>query len=81
MKKIDEMDARITELENSQNSICITVGAMLLVGAVALPVIGLVKGTKAVVKAVKNAKEKKAEKAAAAEEAAKEEAEEASPDF
>lgn len=81
MKKIDELNARVSSLEDSQNAVCVTVGTMLLVGAVALPVIGLIKGTKAVVKAVKKHKEQKAALAAAAEEAAKEEAEEASHEF
>ena len=81
MKKINELETRIETMEANQDAICVTVGAMLLVGAVTLPVIGLVKGVKAISRGVKNAKAKKVAKAAAAEEASKEEAEEASPDF
>ena len=81
MKKLNEMNERIAAIEETQNSICVTVGAMILIGAVALPVVGVIKGTKAICGAVKRHKEKKvaAEEAAAA--AKKEEAEEASHEF
>lgn len=81
MRKINELENRIETMEETQNALAVSVGAIIMLGAVTLPVIGLVKGVKAISRGVKNAKAKKAAKAAAAEEAAKEEAEEASHEF
>ena len=81
MKKFDEINARLDNIEEGQNALCITVGTMLLIGAVSLPVIGVIKGTKAICGAVKRHKEKKAAAEEAAAAAKKEEAEEASHEF
>ena len=81
MKKYDELNERISTLEEGQNTLCVTVGAMLLIGAVTLPIVGVVKGTKAIVGAVKRHKEKKAEKAETEAAKKSEEAEEASHEF